>query len=224
MNVWRSLERALREPVNALTHGFGVVASIAALVVLLIVAAGDPLRSVAFAVYGGSMIALYAASAAMHAARVGPRALRRLRLLDHAAIYLLIAGTYTPITLVTLMEVSPAWGWSLFGVAWGFAALGVAFKLLWLDAPRYLSTALYVAMGWMALIAFAPLLRALPPAAFAWLLAGGVAYSLGAVIYARKRPDPWPKRFGYHEIWHLFVLAGSASHFVLILRYVALAR
>jgi hemolysin III len=211
----------LREPVNALTHGFGALASVAALVVLLVVAEGDPLRTVAFAIYGASMVLLYAASAVMHAARVGPRALRRLRLLDHAAIYLLIAGTYTPITLVTLQEVSPPWGWSLFGVAWGFAALGVVFKLFWLDAPRWLSTTLYVAMGWMAVVAFAPLLRALPPAAFVWLFAGGAAYSLGAVIYARKRPDPWPKRFGYHEIWHLCVLAGSASHFVLMLRYVA---
>ena len=213
--------RRLREPVNALTHGVGVLASIAALVLLLVASAGDPLRTVAFAIYGATMIALYAASTALHAARVGPRALRRLRLLDHAAIYLLIAGTYTPITLVTLQEVSPTWGWTLFGVAWGFATLGVVFKLCWLEAPRWLSTGLYVAMGWMALVAFAPLLRALPPAAFAWLLAGGAAYSLGAVIYARKRPDPWPQRFGYHEIWHLFVLAGSASHFVLMLRYVA---
>jgi hemolysin III len=214
------LGRWLREPVNALTHGAGVLFGIVALVVLLVLSEGEPWRTVAFSVYGGSMIALYLASSVMHGAKVGERWLRRLRLLDHAAIFLLIAGTYTPVALVLLRVEAPGWGWSLFGVAWGFALLGVVFKLFWLEAPRWLSTVLYVGMGWMAAVAIVPLLQALPWTGIGWLLGGGLAYSLGAVVYATKWPNPWPRRFGYHEIWHLFVLAGSAFHFVLMLHYV----
>jgi hemolysin III len=214
------LGRWLREPVNALTHGFGVVASIVGLVVLLVLADGEPWRTVAFAIYGASLVALYLASTLLHAVKASPPVLRRLRVFDHAAIFALIAGTYTPITLVSLQAVSPVWGWSLFGTAWGLASLGVVFKLFWLDAPRWLSTAMYLGLGWMALVALAPMLGALPLGGLGWLLAGGAFYSLGAVVYARQRPDPFPGRFGYHEIWHLFVLAGSASHFMLMLRYV----
>jgi hemolysin III len=221
VNALAFLTRVLREPVNALTHALGVVLAAVGAVVLLVVSAGEPWRTVAFAVYGASMVLLYLASTVMHAAKVGPRTLQRLRVLDHAAIFLLIAGTYTPVTLVLLRNESPAWGWTLFGLAWGFALLGVVFKLFWLHAPRWLSTVLYVALGWMALIAVVPMVRALPMGGFGWLLLGGVFYSLGAVVYARKRPNPWPRVFGYHEIWHLFVLAGSASHYLLMLRYVA---
>jgi len=214
------LGRWLREPVNALTHGVGVLLSIAGLVVLLVLAEGEPWRTAAFAVYGASLVALYLASTLLHAVKASPPVLRRLRLLDHAAIFLLIAGTYTPIALVSLQAVSPAWGWALFGSAWGIASLGVLFKLVWLEAPRWLSTALYLGLGWMAVVAVVPILAALPWGGLVWLLVGGAFYSLGAVVYARQRPDPWPPVFGYHEIWHLFVLAGSASHFVLMVRYV----
>lgn len=214
------LGRWLREPVNSLTHGLGVLLAIAGLVVLVVLSAGDPWRTVAFAIYGATMILLYLASSVMHGAKVRPGVLRWLRLLDHAAIFLLIAGTYTPIALVTLKAVSPGWGWSVFGTVWGFALLGVVFKLVWLEAPRWLSVVLYLGMGWLALVAIVPLLQALPWSGLTWLLVGGLFYSVGAVVYARKRPDPWPGTFGFHEIWHLFVLAGSISHFVLMLRYV----
>ncbi len=214
------LGRWLREPLNALTHGLGVVLAIVGLVVLMVYSAGEPWRTVAFAVYGATLIALYTASSVMHGVKAGPRVIQRLRVLDHAAIFLLIAGTYTPITLVVLRAQSPGWGWALFGTAWGFAVLGVVFKLFWLDAPRWLSVVLYIVMGWMALVAIVPMVQALPWSALTWLLIGGIFYSVGALVYARKRPDPWPRVFGYHEIWHLFVLAGSVSHFVLMLRYV----
>lgn len=214
------LSRWLREPVNALTHGVGVLLAIAGLVVLVVLSDGEPWRTVAFAIYGATMVLLYLASTVMHAAKVRPGVLRWLRLLDHAAIFLLIAGTYTPIALVTLKAVSPGWGWAVFGTVWGFALLGVVFKLVWLEAPRWLSVVLYLGMGWLALVAIVPLLRALPWTALTWLLVGGLFYSVGAVVYARKRPNPWPGVFGFHEIWHLFVLAGSVSHFVLMLRYV----
>lgn len=214
------LGRWLREPVNALTHGLGVVLGLVGLVVLLVLSNGEPWRTVAFGIYGASLVLLYLASTVMHAAKVRPEVLRRLRLLDHAAIFLLIAGTYTPIALVTLKAVSPGWAWAVFGIVWGFALLGVVFKLVWLEAPRWLSVVLYLGMGWLALVAIVPLLQALPWTALTWLLIGGLFYSVGAVVYARKWPDPWPRVFGYHEIWHLFVLAGSVSHFVLMLRYV----
>lgn len=216
------LSRYLREPVNAITHGLGVLLSVVGAVVLLAVSADDPRRLVAFAIYGASLVVLYTASTLLHAFNGHARVLRRLRIFDHAAIYVLIAGSYTPITMVSLAEVSPAWGWSLFGVAWGFAGLGVLFKLFWLDAPRWLSVVLYIAMGWMAVVALAPMAQALPWAALAWLLAGGLFYSVGAIVYALKRPNLWPGVFGYHELWHLFVLAGSVCHYVMMLRFIAL--
>ena len=215
-----ALGRALREPWNAITHGVGVLLALVGGVLLVVLSAGDGRRTVAFAIYATSLVLLYLASTLLHAVRARPEVLRRLRVFDHAAIYLLIAGTYTPIALVSLASVSPAWGWSIFGIAWGAAGLGVLFKLVWLDAPRWLSTALYLALGWMAVVAIAPLLQALPGSAIGWLAAGGAFYSVGAVIYALKRPDPWPQVFGYHELWHLFVLAGSICHYVLMLRYV----
>lgn len=210
----------LREPVNALTHALGVVLGVAGLVMLLVLADGDPLRTAAAVVYGVSLIVLYLASTLLHALRVGSRALRALRIFDHAAIFVLIAGSYTPLTLVTLQEHNRTLGWSLFGVVWGLAFLGVLFKLVWIGAPRWISTGLYLLLGWLAVLAIGPLIAALPATALAWLVAGGLAYSVGAIVYASKRPDPYPRIFGYHEIWHLFVLAGSACHFVLIARYV----
>lgn len=213
----------LREPVNALTHAVGVVLGVAGLVLLLVLADGDPRKTVAAAVYGASLVLLFLASTLLHALRVGTRALRALRVFDHAAIFGLIAGSYTPLTLVTLQERSVALAWSLFGVVWGLALLGVLFKVVWLNAPRWVSVGLYLLLGWMALVAIGPLVAALPAAALAWLVAGGLAYSVGAVVYAVKRPDPFPRVFGYHEIWHLFVLTGSACHFVLIARYVVAA-
>ncbi len=212
--------RWLREPFNALSHGFGVLLSIAGLVVLLALSGGEPWRTTAFAVYGVSMVALYLASTLLHAIKARPSVVERLRIADHAAIFLLIAGTYTPLALVSLQTVSPAWGWSLFGAAWGFALLGVIFKLFWINAPRWLSTALYLMLGWMIMVAIVPIWQALPAGGLIWLAVGGAFYSLGAVVYARKRPDPWPGVFGYHGLWHLFVLAGSFCHFLLMLLYV----
>lgn len=212
--------RWLREPVNALTHGLGAILAVVGLGVLVGLAGGDPWRLTSAWIYGTSLILLFLASTLLHALRVPPRVQRRLRLIDHAAIFALIAGSYTPITLVTLQEQNATLGWTLFAVVWGFALLGSIFKLAWLSAPRWISTGLYLAMGWLAVVAFGPLMTVLPPAGIAWLVAGGLVYSIGAIVYATKRPDPIPRVFGYHELWHLFVLVGSACHFVLIARYV----
>lgn len=210
----------LREPVNALTHGVGALAAVAGLVVLLVVAGGDPMRTVAAAIYGASLVVLFLASTLLHALKVGASPLRRLRVFDHASIFGLIAGSYTPIALVTLQQQHPALGWTLFSVVWGLAVLGIVFKVVWISAPRWVSVGLYLGMGWLSLIALRPLVAALPGPAIGWLVAGGLAYTLGAVIYGAKRPDPFPKVFGYHELWHVFVLMGASAHYVLIARYV----
>jgi hemolysin III len=214
------LFRTLREPVNALTHAVGIPLALTGLVLLLVLSGGEPWRTATFAVYGASLVILYTASTLLHALKLGERGLQALRTFDHAAIFGLIAGSYTPVALVTLKAQSPAWGWTLFGVVWGLALAGIAFKLFWIAAPRWLSTGLYLLLGWLAVTAVVPLVRALPPGGVLWLVLGGLFYSLGAVIYARKRPDPVPGVFGYHELWHLFVLAGSACHFVMMIAYV----
>lgn len=213
----------LREPINALTHGLGALLGSVGLIVLLVRADGEPARVASALVYGVSLVLLFVASTLLHAIRAGADRLRVFRVLDHAAIFVLIAGTYTPITLIPLREANPAVGWTLFGLVWTLAFLGVLFKLFWIGAPRWVSTGLYLLLGWLAVVAIRPLISALPPAALAWLVAGGLAYSIGAVIYAVKRPDPFPRVFGYHEIWHLFVLAGAAAHFVLIAQFVLVA-
>jgi len=210
----------LREPINALSHALGVVLGAIGLVVLLGLADGDPTRVASALVYGISLIVLFVASTLLHGVRAGARVLRALRLFDHAAIFVLIAGTYTPITLITLQERHTITGWVMFSIVWGLALLGVLFKVAWLGAPRWVSTGLYLLLGWLALLAIGPLITSLPVPALFWLVVGGLAYSVGAVVYARKRPDPFPAVFGYHELWHLFVLAGAASHFVMIAGYV----
>ncbi len=206
-----------REPVNAWSHLLGLVLAMIGTALLLHLAR-SPAQTLAFAVYGGSLILLYAASTLYHALCLPRHRLRKLRTLDHIAIYFLIAGTYTPVALVTLHGPS---GWALLAAAWAIALAGIPFKLWWLDAPVWLSTATYLGMGYMALLAAAPLARTVSAGGLAWLVAGGLAYTVGAVIFARGRPDPFPGRFGHHEIWHLLVLAGSGCHFAFMLLHVA---
>ena len=200
--------RPREELVNALTHGTGVVAAVAGAAVLLVLAAqtADPWRIVGTAVFGLTLILLYTASTVYHSVR-GPALKARLQVLDHAAIYLLIAGTYTPFTLVALRG---GWGWSLFGVIWGLAVAGVIFKLFFTGRFNRLSTLVYIAMGWLVLIAIVPMLQALPVAALVWLAVGGVAYTAGTLFYHNQR-IPYA-----HAVWHLFVLAGSVCHAIAV--------
>jgi hemolysin III len=196
------------ELASALTHGAGVVGGVAALCVLVVLAArnSDPWLIVGAAVFGTTLVLLYLASTLYHSAR-RPRARSRLKVMDHSAIYLLIAGTYTPFSIGVLRG---GWGWALFGVVWGLAVLGVVFKLFFAGRFRLVSTLVYLAMGWLVLLAAGPLVRALDPAALAWLVAGGLAYTAGTPLYHSAR-------FPYaHAVWHLFVLAGSACHAVAV--------
>jgi hemolysin III len=199
------------EIANGVSHGLGLVAAIAAIPVLVVAAArgGGAAEVTGAAVFGASMVLLYLASTLYHGAPPG-RAKEMLRRFDHAAIFLLIAGSYTPFTLGVL---GGAWGWSLFGVVWGLAVIGLAVKLAGAVHAPALSAALYVGMGWIALVAIEPLRRALPAEGLALLVAGGVAYTAGVAFFLAPR-----LRYA-HLVWHLFVLAGTTCHFFAVLRY-----
>lgn len=206
----------IREPINGLSHLLGLVLATAG-TVLLLGMAHRPEQVAAFSIYGATLILLYSASALYHSLPLSDRPLRALRTIDHIAIYFLIAGTYTPIGLLTL---DSRLGWTLLAIVWLIAAAGIPFKLYYLDAPVWLSTATYLFMGYLALVAVIPLVRAVSLAGVLWLVAGGAAYTVGAVIYSRQRPNPFPGWFGHHEIWHVLVLVGSACHFAFMVYYV----
>jgi hemolysin III len=210
----------MREPFSGLSHLAGGVLAAVGLLALLAaaVSAGSAERGIAFGIYGGSLVGLYAASALYHLLPVSAAATARLRKLDHAMIYVLIAGTYTPVCLLALEGI---WRWGLLGIVWTLALGGVALKLRRVGERPWLTVALYLGLGWLAVAGVTVLVEALPAGALFWLAAGGLVYTVGAVVYATKRPDPMPGRFGYHELWHLFVLAGSTCHFWALARYVA---
>jgi hemolysin III len=216
----RKRKKRLREPVNGLTHLVGGLLASVGLVVLLATAAsaGRMDQLVAFGVFGFSLIALYTASALYHLLPLSPASVARLRRADHITIFLLIAGTYTPFCLLAL---DGGWRVGLLGLIWGLALCGVLLKLLWMDAPRWLSVTLYLGMGWVAVIAAPALFRAVPTGGMVWVLGGGLVYSAGALIYGLKRPNPVPGVFGFHELWHVFVVAGSACHYWAVLWYIA---
>lgn len=205
----------LRDPVSGLTHFGGMVLSCIGLVILLLASATRG-QIIAGSVYGSSMILLYLASTLYHLLPVSELAVQRLRTFDHLMIYVLIAGTYTPICMLALPG---AWGISLLITIWSLAVLGMVTQGVWFKAPRWLSTSIYILMGWLVAVAIIPLYKTLPLGALWWLIGGGLFYTVGAIIYALKKPNltnPW---FGFHEAFHLFVLAGSLCHFWMIVRY-----
>ena len=211
----RAVERAQslgEEIANSVSHGLGLLAALAAFPVLVAVAArGSAAQVVGASVFATSAVLLYLSSTLFHAV-TAPRAKRVFQILDHSSIYLLIAGTYTPFTLGVLRG---PWGWTLFGLVWGFAAVGTLLKAV--GGVRYngLSTAIYLAMGWLIVIAADPAWNLVPKWGLAWLLAGGIAYTAGAAFFIAERI-----RY-FHFVWHLFVVAGTACHFVAVLRYAA---
>jgi hemolysin III len=211
MSSTRPTQSIGEEIANSVTHGVAAACSVAALAILVVSAAmrGDAWHVVSCAIFGVTLILLYLASTLYHALPVG-KAKLVFRILDHASIYLLIAGTYTPFTLVTLRG---AWGWSLFGVVWTLAVAGVVFQSLLIGRLPALSTSVYVLMGWAVVIAFRPLLHALPWGGVLWLAAGGLSYTLGVFFFVSK------SKFA-HMVWHLFVIAGSACHFFAVFFYV----
>jgi len=205
-------ESFAEEFASTVTHGVGLAMSLTGLVVLVVLAAlkGTAWHIVSCAIYGATLVLLYTASTLYHAVR-SPRAKHVLRILDHGAIYLLIAGTYTPFTLVTLRG---GLGWTLFGLVWGLALVGILFKVFHVGRFPIVSMLVYLSMGWLVVIAWKPVLRTIPGGGIAWLVAGGLAYTAGILFYAsHKLPFN-------HAIWHLFVLGGSVCHYVAVLLYV----
>lgn len=200
------------EKFNALTHLVGALLALAGTIALIVLAAldGDPWKVVSVSIYGVTLVLLYSFSTAFHSVR--GRAKKILQKLDHHSIYLLIAGSYTPFCLVTLRG---PWGWSLLGVVWGLALFGSLQELRPKRATRMLSLVIYIVMGWVALVALVPLLKVLGPAGFAWVAAGGLFYTVGITFYVLDT-----RLTHAHGIWHLFVIAGSAAHYVAILHYV----
>ncbi|MBC2717030.1 MAG: hemolysin III family protein [Desulfobacteraceae bacterium] len=202
------------EIANSITHGIGAALSIAALVLLVVFASQhrDAWRIVSFSIYGVSLITLYLSSTLYHAF-TNEKAKHFFRLMDHSCIFLLIAGTYTPPTLIAMRG---SWGWTLFTLIWAMAVGGLIFETINIGKYKFISVAIYMAMGWLAIVAIKPMLEALPPGMFQWFLIGGLFYTAGIIFYAWKR-IPYN-----HAIWHLFVLGGSITHFFGILFYLAL--
>jgi len=209
----------LREPVSGLTHAAAALLSIVALVVMLVVAVHykTTWHVVSYSIFGTSMILLYTASSLYHLLPFGEKGIKIMQQVDHTMIYILIAGTYTPFCLVTLRG---PWGWSMFGIIWALAIAGIITKFAWKNAPRIFRVIFYMVMGWLAVILVFPLYKVAPAGTVKWLMIGGIFYSIGAVFYATKWPNPIPKVFGFHEIWHLFVIGGSFSHFWAIYKFI----
>jgi hemolysin III len=209
----------LKDPLSGALHFLGVLLSIIALIILILNGLDSVWKLVSFSIYGATLILLYNFSTLYHwvPQELGGKQ-QLFRKLDHLSIYLLIAGTYTPFCLVTMRG---PWGWSLLGVVWGLALIGILIQSVYINVDRSFTTLVYIGMGWMVLIAFKPLLATLNLNGIWLLLLGGVSYSVGGVVYARKKPNLF-KYFGFHELWHVFVLLGSFCHFLAIYYYVAI--
>ncbi len=216
------MQITIREPGSAITHFIGMMMAIIAATPLMVKVAtdADHITFIAMAVFIGSMVALYGASAIYHSVTVKDNILRVFRKLDHMMIFVLIAGSYTPVCLVVLGN---RLGYTLLAVVWGIAIAGMIIKACWITCPKWFSSVLYIAMGWACLAVFGTLWNTLSRSAFLWLLAGGIIYTLGGIIYALKLPifNARHKYFGSHEIFHLFVMGGSICHFIFMYLYVA---
>ena len=207
------------DPVSGLSHLVFAVAAVVGATVLITLAAvyRKWWHLAAFIVYGASLFLLYLASSLYHLLPASERAKRVLRQLDHVAIFVLIAGTYTPVCLVPLRG---PWGWSLFVAVWVLALAGMFLAIFAINAPRWLVTTVYLALGWLVVVALWPLVHRVSAEGVVWFFVGGAFYTVGALIYALKRPDPVPHVFGFHEIFHIFVMLGSLSHFLGFVRAV----
>ncbi|QEH68036.1 PAQR family membrane homeostasis protein TrhA [Cellulosilyticum sp. WCF-2] len=212
------MKQYLREPVNALTHLFGAVLSLIGTIFLLNLTdiSLSTTAIVSIIIFGMSLVALYTTSGIYHLVHTTDAILLKLKKLDHSMIFVLIAGSYTPFCMLSL---TGAWKWSIIITVWSLAIIGIILKVCWINMPRWLSTGFYIGMGWIALFALKPLYASLSLGGFIYLLLGGLMYTIGGIIYGCKKPNISPN-FGFHEIFHIFVMLGSACHYWAILRYV----
>lgn len=214
----------IKDPGSAITHFIAMVSSVLAAAPLIFKSYRDTGRfslvSLSLMIFIISMILLYAASTIYHTLDISPHINKLLRKIDHMMIFILIAGTYTPVCMVVLGDRT---GWMLLALVWSIALVGIIIKACWITCPKWFSSILYIAMGWVCVLAFTKIVRALPAAAFGWLLAGGIIYTAGGIIYALKLPifNSRHKNFGSHEIFHLFVMGGSFCHYVMMYQFVA---
>lgn len=212
----------IKDPGSAITHFIAMISAMAAAAPLLLKASREPDHThiIALTIFIVSMILLYAASTIYHTLDISEAVNRRLRKLDHMMIFILIAGTYTPVCMIVLGDRS---GFTLLAIVWGIAIAGILIKACWITCPKWFSSVLYIAMGWVCVLAFSQIVQALPKAAFGWLLAGGIIYTVGGIIYALKLPffNSHHRYFGSHEIFHLFVMGGSLCHYVMMYGFVA---
>ena len=206
--------KKLREPVNSLTHWAGAILALIGLIALLIVGWGTAIKIISLVIYGLSLIFLFSASATYHMVQATDKALEIFRKIDHAAIYCLIAGTYTPFCVNAF---SGFWQWGLLSIIWSLALIGILVKVCYIRAPRWLNAGIYLVMGWLCIAAIGQMLAVLPVWVMSWLFIGGVIYTFGAVVYITRIFNFIPGVFGFHEIWHIFVMLAAAAHFVAVL-------
>ena len=212
----------IKDPGSAITHFIAMLLAAAAAAPLLLKAwrGEGQMHVTALAIFILSMVGLYGASTIYHTLDISPKTNRLLRKIDHMMIFILIAGTYTPVCMIVLGDRT---GWSLLALVWGIAAVGILINACWITCPKWFSSLIYIAMGWVCILAITKIIQALPKAGFLWLLAGGIIYTLGGIIYAMKLPlfNNRHRYFGSHEIFHLFVMGGSLCHYVMMYRFVA---
>jgi hemolysin III len=216
--MFMRLLKGLREPVNGISHLLAALVAVVGLVALLVIGHSSIGKGFSLLIYGCTLVLLFSASATYHLIQASPRVMAVLRKLDHATIYLLIAGSYTPFCYNMF---SGFWKWGLLAIVWSLAILGVALKICIPRTPRWLNTAIYLGLGWLAIFGIREMLAALPLGALIWLAAGGILYTLGAVIYVTKILNFVPGKFGFHEVWHIFVVLGALAHFAAVILYVA---
>ena len=212
------MEDTARRPLSGRMHLAAALAAVVGAVVLILTGGPNPVKMVALAVYGLSLILLLGSSAAYHLIRAEPKTIARLRKLDHAAIYVLIAGSYTPICAVMFRGF---WRWGFLAVIWSLAAVGIIVKMFIIKAPRWVTAGVYVILGWSSLASAGEAWRALPAGALVGLAVGGLIYTIGAVIYITKKLDLFPGTFGFHEVWHVFVILAALAHYLTIAIYIA---
>ena len=214
-----SINSKLREPINALTHLTAAGLSLLGMIALFYFGRGDSQKIITFVIYGISLILLFAASGTYHMLNARDSIILKLRKLDHSAIYLLIAGTYTPICVYFFHGF---WQYGMLIIIWSLAIIGIIVKLFVINAPRWVTAGIYLVMGWLSIMGIQEILRTMPTAAILWLVIGGLFYTIGAIIYITKFFDFAPGIFGFHEVWHIFVILGAFSHYFVILKFIAL--
>jgi hemolysin III len=209
-----SIISKLREPVNGLTHLGGAIAALFGQIILLFESGNEPEKIVSVLIYGVSLIVMFSASATYHLVKAKPKGHQTLRKLDHSAIFLLIAGTYTPFCLIAF---TGFWRWGLLTIIWTISVVGIVVKVFYIKAPRWANALIFIILGWLCVMAAPQMPSVLSVGVLFWLITGGVIYTLGAIVYTSRLFNFMPGKFGFHEVWHIFVILGALAHFISVM-------